>query len=79
MEKTGIDNKLMKDLHKFVKDTSVAIPKAMDVAEQALKESMTDKEYDKYKAFQKKYLKLHSEGKFKEAEELKKYYNGEPV
>ncbi len=75
MEKQGIDNKLLKDLGAGLIDLSELLGSSIDVAEQAIKENMSEKEKVRFEAFQTKFIKLTVNGKHKEAQELKKKYS----
>ena len=72
-------NKLIKDLHKFVKTTADAIPKALKLADDAMRDKMTESEFKKYQLFQKKYFKLIEKGDHEGAEQLKQDYHAESV
>lgn len=68
----------IKDLHKKLNEGLTSLSglteNALEMANKATKELMTDDEFTRYEAFKKKLIDLTLKGKHKEIEELKKAY-----
>lgn len=76
MEKQSLENKAFQE----IKDKLQVAVEGISIVpelEKRLKKEMGVKGYAKYKAFQRKYLKLYSEGKMKQATALENKYRGE--
>lgn len=77
--KEGTPQKIIKHLNKRTSGVTELFNNALDETNKSLKNSLTPKQLNLYKAFSSKYIKLVTTGKHKEAEELKIKFENEQI
>ena len=74
MEKEPFENKMMRNIKDMAGNANDMFNESMDGIDAKLKKEFGPKGYARFKAYQNKRIKLESENKMKEAEELTKIY-----